>query len=388
MSIERAAVIGAGMAGLTAALSFAQQGIACDIFEEAADLVPVGAGLQVSPNASRILAELGVLPALEAVWTEPDRIDLVSGTSLRLIAHVPVGRFARKRWGAPYGVLHRATLQKSLLEAVASDPRCSIHLNTRVGKDVTETLTAATGRSYGLIVGADGVWSNVRGSIPGSPEPNFSGNVCWRFTLPRDAVPTWLPADRVTAFLGPSTHVVAYPLRELGGLNIVAVASGVSPGETWDVRATEAQRRMLIKQFRRWDRRIVDLLERAQRPTFWPLYEVTPGRWQNGRDRVLIGDAAHAMMPFAAQGASMAIEDAFLLANRVAKPLPLSHVLQSFETERTARIAKVRARGMFNRFAYHARGPIKLARDLVLSMRPPQSLAADLDWLYGFKLKE
>src|SRR4051794_3150487 len=105
MSIERVAIIGAGMAGLTAALSFARHGIASDIFEEAADLIEVGAGLQVSPNASRVLSELGVLPALETVWTEPERIALVSGTSLRPLAHVPAGRLARERWGSPYGVL-------------------------------------------------------------------------------------------------------------------------------------------------------------------------------------------------------------------------------------------------------------------------------------------
>ena len=385
MSIERVAIIGAGMAGLTAALSFARHGIASDIFEEAAELVEVGAGLQVSPNASRILSELGILPALEAVWTEPERIGLVSGTSLRPIAHVPVGRAARQRWGAPYGVLHRATLQKALLEAVQQNPLCSIRLDTPIRKDTAQALTAATGHAYPLIVGADGVWSNLRPSIPGSPEPDFSRNVCWRFTIPRDAVPGWLAAGQVTAFLGPSTHLVAYPLKEIGGFNIVAIASGISPGETWDARASEAQRRMLAGQFHRWDRRIVELLERVGTPTFWPLYEVGTGRWQNGLDRVLIGDAAHAMMPFAAQGASMAIEDAFILANRVADDRPLGQTLPAFEKERTQRVAKVRARGMFNRFAYHARGPIKLGRDLVLSMRPPQSLAADFDWLYGFK---
>ncbi len=385
MSIERVAVIGAGMAGLTAALAFARHGIACDVFEEAADLIEVGAGLQVSPNASRVLSELGVLPALEAVWTEPERIALVSGTSLRPLAHVPAGRFARERWGAPYGVLHRATLQKALLAAVERNPLCSVHLDTPVRQDPQGALTGITGKAYPLIVGADGVWSNLRAGIPDSPEPDFSRNVAWRFTIPSSARPDWLDAGQVTAFLGPSTHVVAYPLREIDGFNIVAIASGISPGKTWDAQASDAQRRMLLSQFHRWDRRIVRLIETAERPTFWPLYQVTAGRWHNGRDMALIGDAAHAMMPFAAQGASMAIEDAFVLANRVSGPLPLAQALTDFESERTARIAKVRARGLFNRFAYHARGPVRLGRDIVLSLRPPQSLAADLDWLYGFK---
>lgn len=387
MPIERVAIIGAGMAGLTAALAFARHGIACDIFEEAPALIEVGAGLQISPNASHVLSELGVLPALEAVWTEPERIALVSGTSLRPLAHVPTGHFARERWGAPYGVLHRATLQQALLAAVEQNSLCSIHLDTPVRKDPHGTLAGITGRTYPLIVGADGVWSNLRADIPDSPEPDFSRNVAWRFTIPASARPDWLDAGQVTAFLGPSTHVVAYPLKEIDGFNIVAIASGISPGKTWDAQASDAQRRMLLGQFHRWDRRIVQLIERAEQPTFWPLYQVGAGRWHNGRDMVLIGDAAHAMMPFAAQGASMAIEDAFVLANRMAGPLPLAQALADFESERTRRIAKVRARGLFNRFAYHARGPIRLGRDIVLSLRPPQSLAADFDWLYGFKAR-
>lgn len=385
MPIERVAIIGAGMAGLTAALAFARHGIACDIFEEAEALVEVGAGLQVSPNASRVLSTLGVLSRLEAVWTEPERIALVSGMSLRPIAHVPAGRFARERWRAPYGVLHRATLQKTLLDAVEDNPLCAIHLGTPIREDAHDGPSRITGRTYPLVVGADGVWSNLRAGIPDSPMPDFSRNVAWRFTIPDSAAPSWLVASQVTAFLGPSTHLVAYPLKEVDGFNIVAIASGISPGETWDAEANEAQRRMLLSQFHRWDRRIVDLLAKAERPTFWPLYQVTPGRWHNGHDRVLIGDAAHAMMPFAAQGASMAIEDAFVLANRVAGPLPLAEALSAFENDRAGRVARVRGRGLFNRFAYHARGPFRLGRDIVLSLRPPQSLAADLDWLYGFR---
>ncbi|TDK38757.1 salicylate hydroxylase [Rhizobium deserti] len=380
MTLEKVAIIGAGIAGLTAALSFARHGIASDIFEEASTLLEVGAGLQISPNASRILSALGVLPALEAVWTEPDQIALTSGTTLKLIASVPSGHFARERWGAPYGVLHRATLQKVLVAAVEQNPLCRLHL----GSPVRGNAYAASGLAYGLVVGADGVWSNMRACIASAPTPHFSGNVAWRFTLPQSAAPSWLSPGQVTAFLGPSTHLVAYPLNDVGSINVVAIASGVSPGETWDAKASQVQRHALLERFHRWDRRIVSVLEGAEQPTFWPLYSLDSGRWQSGGNTVLIGDAAHAMMPFAAQGAAMAIEDAFVLAAKVAGPLPLAEALSSFETERKVRIARVRARGAFNRFAYHARGPVRLGRDLVLSMRPPQSLAADLDWLYGY----
>jgi len=143
---------------------------------------------------------------------------------------------------------------------------------------------------------------------------------------------------------------------------------------------------MLVRQFAGWNAEITKLLSRSPRPTFWPLHEVTSGRWHNGRDLVLIGDAAHAMMPFSAQGAAMAIEDGFVLANEVKKSSSLPAALTGFEAQRTSRAARVKARGSFNRFAYHARGPFRIGRDIVLSLRPPQSLAADLDWLYGYRV--
>lgn len=385
MHLEKVAIVGAGMAGLAAALSFSRSGIACDIFEEAGALVEVGAGLQISPNASAILRTLGVLEDLECVWTEPREVALVSGTSLRRLAQVPAGEFARNRWGAPYGVLHRATLQAALLAAVKNNPLCTIRLDTPIRGNPHQALRELTGESYPLVIGADGVWSNVRASVANAPEPDFSGNIAWRFTVPLDEAPRWLPRDAVTALLGPSTHLVAYPLSEMGTFNIVAIASGISPGETWDAQATDSQRHMLIKQFRRWHPEITALLAKPATPTFWPLHQVTSGRWHNGRDTVLIGDAAHAMMPFAAQGAAMSIEDAFVLAREVMKASTLPAALTSFEATRLARIAKVRARGAFNRFAYHARGPLRIGRDVVLSLRPPHSLAADFDWLYGYR---
>jgi salicylate hydroxylase len=385
MHIENVAVVGAGIAGLATALAFARRGIACDLFEQAPELTEVGAGLQVSPNAARLLAKLGLLPQFEAVWTEPRQISLVSGTTLRPLAHVPAGDYARQRWGAPYGVLHRATLQRVLREAVDASPLCTLHLQTPVREAPHSTLGQLTGRSYPLVVGADGVWSTLRATIEGSPRPSFSGHVCWRFTIPDALVPGWLSRDQVTAFLGPSTHLVAYPLREIGGFNMVAIASGASPGRTWDAQATESHRQRLFGEFRRWDRRVVDLLRQAEQPTFWPLFEVGTGRWHNGRDTVLVGDAAHAVTPFAAQGASMAIEDAFALVRCVCEATDLTQALSTYQASRQERVAKVRSRGAFNRFAYHARGPIRLGRDVVLSLQPPESLAADLDWLYGYK---
>jgi salicylate hydroxylase len=387
MSIKTAAIIGAGVAGLTAALSLARHGIRTEIVEQAPQLGEVGAGLQISPNASRILAQLGALDEIERHWAEPDEIRLASGVTLKPLAAVPTGELARKRWGAPYGVLHRSTLQQSLLAKVLHNPLCSLHLGCRVELPDRTEIERLIGLQPDLIVGADGVWSSVRKLIKDSPKVSFSGNIAWRFTTAAAEAPRFLDPVNVTAYLGPNSHLVAYPLKEIDGFNIVAIAAGIDPGETWSADGNAGQRALLLRQFSGWNGEICKLLASIEQATFWPLYEASSGRWQNGRDTVLIGDAAHAMMPFSAQGAAMAIEDAFELAGEVAGTLPLPEALSHFETARKARATRVRHRGSFNKFVYHAGGPVRFGRDLVLSLRSPQSLAGDLDWLYGYRAR-
>ncbi|KAA1176775.1 salicylate hydroxylase [Rhizobium tropici] len=384
MPIKRAAIIGAGIAGLTAALALARHGMESDIFEQAEALTEVGAGLQISPNASRILDTLGVLDALRSVWLEPEEVQLVSGASLRQIASVPCGNFARQRWGAPYGTAHRATLQKALLEAVAANALCTLHLGRRIDLENRTMVDGIAGRDFDLAIGADGVWSKTRSLVPGAPSPLFSGNIAWRFTIPEASAPAILNRSSVTAFLGRSSHLVCYPIRENAAFNMVAIVSGSSASHDWDATGSKAQRENMLRGFSGWNDAILHMLERQEQASFWPLYEMGAGRWHNGNDAILIGDAAHAMMPFAAQGAAMAIEDAFELAGMVAtRPLPEAFDL--YEKHRAPRIARLRQRAAFNQFAYHARGPIRMARDLVLSLRPPQSLAADMDWIYGYR---
>ncbi|WP_064709059.1 FAD-dependent monooxygenase [Rhizobium bangladeshense] len=379
MPVEHAAIIGAGIAGLTVALALSRRGISSEIFEQTDELAEVGAGLQLSPNASRILAELGVLEELSKVWLEPEAIRLMSGGSLRQLAAVPAGKFARQRWGAPYGVLHRATLQTALLAEVEADPLCRLHLGVRV-----ESSSPPVERAADIVIGADGVWSKLRQSVPGSPLPRFSGNIAYRFTIAEDEAPGFLDRTSVSAFLGGSAHLVCYPLKETGSINMVAITAGNAAPQAWRSEPTAEQRARLRAQLSGWNSAIVSMLEQQRKLTFWPLFETTSGAWQDGRRTVLVGDAAHAMMPFAAQGAAMAIEDAYELAVFLSsRPVPEAMAL--FERHRAPRIAKLRQRGAFNKFAYHAKGPIRIGRDLVLGLKPPQSLAADLDWIYGYR---
>lgn len=385
MSTKTVAIVGGGIAGLTAALCFARKGISSHIFEKSPQLEEVGAGLQLTPNVTCILRDLGLLPALQNCWLEPEVVALASGSSLKRLGTVPVRARAEHHWGAPYAVLHRASLQKVLLNAVMQNPLCTLTLGQNVESPDAQVLrTACSGERPDLLIAADGVWSRLRNFVSGGPDVSFSGNIAWRLTIPETSAPAFIDRSAVTAYLAPDAHLVTYPLRDSKSINIVAIGNGVDPVEGWASHVSAPNYTLLEKSFRGWHSTVRNMLLTAQNITFWPLFEAGVGRWHNGKDLVLIGDAAHAMMPFSAQGAGMAIEDAFELANFATK-MPPEQALQQFETQRQQRINMVRKRGSLNKFAYHASGPARLGRDILLSLRSPASFARDLDWLYGYR---
>ncbi|MBL0372967.1 FAD-dependent monooxygenase [Rhizobium sp. KVB221] len=381
--MKSVAIVGAGIAGLVGALAFARKGVRCVVVERVAHLQEVGAGLQLSPNANYVLDKLGLSEALRPLWREPDNICLVSGMTLAPISAIATSRVSTERWGSPYAAIHRATLQKVLLDAVRAEPLITLSLDTRVTTEAG--FRQITGEAPDLMIGADGVWSEFRNHIPQAGAPEFSGMVAWRFIIPEKDAPSFLNPRNVTAFIGPKAHIVAYPLQDAGAFNVVALSSGKNPGETWAADCNPMNRSEMTSQFSSWHRDIRTLVAYAPRPTWWPLFGVSEGRWTDGEKRVLIGDAAHAMTPFAAQGAAMAIEDAYELAGITTADVSLGDALNFFERHRQMRVSRVRLRGAFNKFAYHARGPVRMARDLVLKVRGPQNVAADLDWLYGYK---
>lgn len=388
MAVDSAIVVGAGVAGLTAALSLAEAGTRVKVLEQSAQMSEVGAGLQISPNGARVLDRLGVLPLFSSDWLQPECVTLASGSTLTDLTSVPLGRAGASRWGAPYGVLHRTTLQNALLRKVDDHPLISLKLATRIEHPSKEALEAEAGMRAGLFVGADGVWSKMRSLVDGAGEARFSGFVAWRFVIPQQDAPAFIPRNRVTAFTGPDAHIVCYPLKETGSINLVAICAGEDPGLAWSISPGEEERRAFVNRaLSGWSFQLRELLLAAPQPTLWPLFGVGDGHWTDSRDLVLIGDAAHAMLPFAAQGAVMAIEDAYDLAGMV-NTMPVGAALVHFESVRRARVARVRARGDFNRFAYHARGPVRIARDVVFALSPASQLAAKLDWIYGYKAGE
>lgn len=398
-------IAGAGVAGLTAALAFAERGYRVQVFEQAQRLEAAGAGIQLSPNATGILRQLGALDRLLPAAVRPEAVVLKDAATLRELARVPLGQAAEARWQAPYLVAHRADLQSALTARVAEMP--NIHLTSGahvsgVAKDshgitVAAEMAGETVEAEGLLlVGADGVWSSVRGLVDttrgaASPRSHFSGELAWRATIPADSAAGKAFAaigatNCVTTFLHPGFHMVAYPVSKSAAFNLVAFTKGERIAEGW---SGNADTRILTGAMRGTAAALARLIEEAGRWTAWPIHTVESKQpWTN--DRIaLIGDAAHAMTPFAAQGAAMAIEDAAALADVVADlPGDPGQGLQIWENLRRPRVARVARRGALNRLAWHAAGPVSIARNLFLKMRSSEKLAADLDWLYGWQAQK
>ncbi len=395
--LRHVAIAGAGIAGLTAALCFASRGFSVSVFERAERLEEVGAGIQLSPNASHILQRLNLLDKVAAVAVRPQAIELRRADSLRRIASIPLGENADRRWGAPYLTVHRADLHDLLAEAARSEPAISLETGVTVrgasfnesGDESGVALTVERSGGIGatiacdLAIGADGVRSALRGTGALARPDSFSGYVAWRAMTTPSLGNGLIPADRVSAFLHPRFHLVAYPLRRGELINLVAIGRMVAPTES----GLHATRRALPLGIVAGAAEEIDAFI-AEIDTWlpWPISEVAADRpWIDPAGLALIGDAAHAMGPYAAQGAVMAIEDAAALAATVARtPSDLAGALRRYQARRQARVAQVAKRGAFNRFVWHASGLTAFGRDAVLSLRRSESLAADLDWLYSY----
>jgi salicylate hydroxylase len=386
-------VAGAGIGGLTAAIALAEQGFHVVVLEKAAQLDQAGAGIQLSPNASSILIRLGLEKHLAERVVVPDDIKIVSARNGRQIVRIPLGDAAQMRYGAPYWIIHRADLQAALLERARENPDIDLRLgapfeDTAVhARGVTVVHRDAMGRTSRqamALVGADGVWSNVRYQHFGGVQAIFSGHVAWRGTIDARQLPREFGERRVTLWLGSGAHLVVYPVRSGALINVVAIVAGQWNRPGWNEAGDAGE---IAAQFntQSWSSSARMIVGAADSWRKWALFTVDGVASANG-PVALLGDAGHAMLPFAAQGAAMAIEDAAVLAACLGRsPSNAAEAFRQYAAQRQARVAQVRRTTWQSGAIYHLPGPVALARNLTMKVLGGRRLLSQRDWIYDWR---
>lgn len=384
-------IAGGGIGGLTTAIALDREGIESHILERSTFAEESGAGIQLGPNATRILQRLGVLDALEPQTFRPEAVWLFDGRNGKKLATVPLGAFAQKRYGAPYITAHRADLHEALRTVAAASAHVSLTPDftvSRIGDENGVTLTGSNGetRHACALVGADGLWSTVRGWVAPGLTPSFTGATAFRSLVPRDALPEPFSAPIVGLWLGPRSHLVHYPVRGGEAVNIVAVTEQGAKEEGWN---RTAEKETVLGNFARWSAAPLGLLDAAPSWRAWSLFGLPPlPHWSRGA-AVLLGDAAHPVLPYLAQGAGLAIEDAAELARLLGQaPAQLAHAFQAYETVRRPRATRVQQASKRLGRAYHMGdgflGEIfRNTRNTILGLRSEAATLRGFDWLYG-----
>lgn len=387
MSDPPVVVAGGGIAGLCAALALARSGRRVRVFERDAARSEEGAGLQMSPNATRHLREWGVLDGLAARALSPEAVVVRRARDAVVLARMDV-RDAEARWGAPFRVAHRADLHAALRAAVGAQSRIEQHDGVAVTGYV-ESDALLVQRSDGLthsaaaLIAADGVRSSLRARfLPGGDGLAPSGRVAWRALVPADDVADFAREPASNLWLGPDAHLVHYPLRGGSVVNLVAVTDGDGGAGTDGFWSSAGDADALSRRFSRWHRSARDLVARAESWRVWPLLSRSvPDRLSRGTV-ALVGDAAHPMMPFLAQGAAQAIEDGAALAAAFRTLDDPVAALAAYSDSRRARVARVAAASRRQGTIYHLRGPAAAARDAAIRLLGSRGMAAATDWIY------
>ena len=384
-------ISGAGIGGLTAALCFLQQGAKVTVFERAPALGEVGAGIQVPPNAMKVFQALGLDDALADIAFRPEALEARMGQSGLELFNIPVANAAINRWGAPYLHIHRADYIAVLQEALRGKSPDALHLGAEiVGYQQTANAICAQladGRLINgdVLIGSDGIHSPIRAAMMGDDKPVFTGNVAWRAVVPMEKLGNLAPRPTACVWMGPGKHCVTYRLRRGELANFVGVVERDDwTIESWNERGTKAE---ALANFDGWHPTITRILTEAEELYRWALFDRAPlAKWADGR-AALMGDAAHPMLPFMAQGAAMAVEDAWTLAQQLALTKNAPRALQNYQSLRLARTSLVQALSRANAKTFHKRtrlnqlatyGPMWLAGKLT-----PTAIHARQDWLYG-----
>ena len=399
MAASRTIVVaGAGIGGLTASLALARQGFRVIVLEKAERLEEAGAGLQLSPNASRVLIDLGLQPRLGARAVTPEAISIMSAHDGGEIIRLPLGEAATLRAGAPYWVMHRADLQEALQAQVNDNPDIELRLGCQFEEVGTHAKGLTVVQRSGMtrhqevavaLIGADGIWSTVRNHLFPQVQPQFSGLIAWRGTLETTQLPRDYASCRVQLWMGPDAHLVAYPISGARKINVVAVVPGTwnRPGWSAPGEVNQIKNAFASSKWPGTARMIVGAVDEWRK---WALFTIPDGgEWTDGAV-TLLGDAAHAMLPFAAQGAGMAIEDAAVLAKCLgegagASAAGVPAALKHYARLRRSRVTRVQRAARQSGRIYHLPGAAAYARDLAIKAMGARRVLARQDWIYDWR---
>ncbi len=378
-------IAGGGIGGLTAALAFAKRDFDVHVFEQAPAFGAIGAGIQLSPNCTRVLHDLGLEAALRAVAFLPEATQMRDWRSGAVISTNPLGRTIEQTYGFPYYHVHRVDLMDALVAAARAQPNIRLHTHARCDgfSQTADGVELRVGTDYyhgALAIGADGIHSTIRAQLFGSAAPRFTGNVAWRALVPARRLPSGLVNPVASIWMGPRKHFVHYYVRGGSLINCVCVIEKAGwEIESWTQRGDHVE---LARDFEGWHATVRALIDNMDPDACykWALFDRQPmSRWSDGRV-TLLGDSCHPTLPFMAQGAAMAIEDAAVLARCVDAANDTVEALRRYESLRRARTARIQLGSRANAKLFHLRPPYSWIRNRALG----KTRRNILDWLYRY----
>lgn len=379
-------IAGGGIGGFAAALALSRKGRAVHLIEQASEFKEVGAGIQLGPNVFKMFEVLGVTEAMNEFAVFPDALVMMDGLNGEQITRIPLDGMA-KRFGYRYGVIYRPDLHNALIAAAQASPLVQTSLKTSVtgfedtGSGVKVFTDGGKTIEGAALIGADGLWSGVREKLVGDGKPRVSGHIAYRAVLPTPEVPEHLRRNEVILWAGPKTHLVHYPLHKGEIFNLVAVFHSDKYEEGWDSFGDAEE---LYKRFAGEHENVLAMLDKIESWRMWVLCDREPIRdWSKGRV-TLLGDAAHPMLQYLAQGACMATEDAVCLATKVAaNGDDFETAFREYQQARYLRTARVQLTARFYGDMYHAANATADLRNLMLRTRNPATAGEGMAWLYG-----
>jgi salicylate hydroxylase len=386
----RILIAGAGIGGVVAALALLQRGFEVELYEQAAELRELGAGVQVSPNGSRVLCHLGLRKAMEAIASVPTAKDMRLFNTGQAWRVQDLGATAVTRFGSPYWLVHRGDFHAVLVEALAERAPGAVHVGTRcIGFEQDAagvTLLLENGQHVrgDALIGADGVHSRIRAQLFGDGRATFTGFMAWRGVVPMERLPPHLRQQHGNTWIGPLGHVVTYPLRRGELLNFVtAIARDDWLIESWSEAGTVEECR---RDFARWHDDVLAIVDAIDIPYKWAMLGREPlAHWSVGRVS-LLGDACHPTLPFLAQGANMAIEDGMVLARCLEQYTDVPEALRHYEVARLDRTSRIVRGSLENVSRYHnpqLADPAQAAEFMDREFAP-RAMGARYDWLYEY----